>query len=99
MERYSFHIKLLQFYINLGVIVTKVHTIVDFSQKALFANFVEYCAERRKEATLADDEFRRKLYKSFPNQLYGKTLQNDLAYDGKNVLVSNGAHYRRKCSD
>ena len=81
MERYSFHIKLLQFYIKLGVIVTKVHNIIEFSQKALFANFVEYCAELRKKATLADDEFRRKLYKSFPNQLYGKTYQLHLWFN------------------
>ena len=99
LERYSFHIKLLQFYIRLGVIVSKVHSIIEFSQKPLFKNFVEYCAKARRIATEKDDPVRKRVYKGVPNRLYGKTLQNDISYDGKYILVKNGDRYRKLCSN
>ena len=99
LERYSFHLKLLQLYIRLGVIVDKVHSIIEFSQKPLFKNLVEYCANARKIATENDDPVRKKIYKVVPNRLYGKTLQNDISYDGKYILVKNGDQYRKLCSN
>ena len=99
LERYSFHIKLLQFYIRLGVIVSKVHSIIEFSQKPLFKDFVEHCANARKIATQNNDPVRKRIYKGVPNRLYGKTLQNDISYDGKYILVKNGDRYRKLCSN
>ena len=98
LQRYSFHYKMLQFYISLGVIVTKIHSMIEFSQKPLFYNFVHHCASERKKAVESSNEVLKFIFKTIPNQLYGKTLQNDFNYDCKTMLVPNGEHYRKLCS-
>ena len=98
LQRYSFHYKLLQFYLSLGVRVTKIHSMIVFSQKPLFSNFVLHCAAERKKATEALNEVLKFLYKTIPNQLYGKTLQNDFSYDGETMLVLDCPQYPKLCS-
>ena len=99
LQRYSFHIKLLQFYMRVGVIITKIHSVIEFSQDAIFKGYVTHCADKRSEAKLNNDPNRTRTYKLLPNSLYGKTLQNDIGYSGTSKLVLDGDRYRKLCSN
>ena len=98
LERYSLHLKLLCFYIRLGVVITKVHSIIEFSQKPLFKKYIEYCSSARKKAEKENNPVKKRLYKLLPNAFYGKSLQNELKFDTTNVLTVNGERYRKLCS-
>ena len=55
LHKYSFHIRLLKLYITLGVVITKVHSAIEFKQKALFANYINHCAKERQKAVKNND--------------------------------------------
>ena len=95
LQNYSFHIKLLQLYISLGVVITKVHSMIEFAQKALFKDFVEFCANERRMATLNNDPNKRRQYKLLPNSLYGKSLQDTMFHNTRTLLTFNGPNYRK----
>lgn len=69
----SIHCRLLQYYIELGAIVTKVHRAVRFEQEALFANYIDRNSRKRAEAT---SKFAKDLYKLKNNSLFGKLMEN-----------------------
>ena len=98
LEKYSFHYRLLQEYIKLGVKVTKIHSIIEFSQKPIFKEFIQQCAQARTDATLKGDLNAKLINKSHGNNLYGKTLQDALSYNTKNVLTLNDRRYQKLVS-
>merc|ERR1711872_344332 len=95
LEQYGMHIKLLQFYIKLGVEITKVHDIIRFKQKPLFRPYIDHCLSKRAEASANNDPVQKRLYKLLANSLYGKCLQSDLKYNSNSVLVEIGERYSR----
>ena len=97
LENYGFHIKLLQFYLRLGCIITKVVSIIEFDQKKLFETYITHCVDKRKEAAKNDDDVLKRLYKLLANALYGKCLQSDIKYNTTNVLCETGDRYARLC--
>ena len=99
LEQYGMHIKLLQFYIRLGCIITKVHDILEFEQKPLFRPYIDHCLSKRAEAAENKDPVQKRLYKLLANSLYGKCLQSDLKYSTTSVLVEIGERYSKLCGD
>ena len=71
LEQYGMDIKLLQYYIRLGVIITKVHDILEFEQKPLFRPYIDHCLSKRAEAAKNNDPVQKRLYKLLANSLYG----------------------------
>jgi len=67
------HYRCLQFYLNHGLELTKIHRIVSFTQRPFMQPFIEYCNRRRRDAT---SEFESGLYKLFANAFFGKTCEN-----------------------
>ena len=99
LENYGFHIKLLQFYIELGCIITKVHNIIKFDQERLFRPYIDHCLSRRREAAKNNDEVQKRLYKLLANSIYGKCLQSDIKYCTRSVLVEIGEKYSKLIGD
>jgi hypothetical protein len=50
-KNYVLHYRNLQFYKRMGLIVTKVHRIVEFKQAPFMRQFIDHCTEMRKKAT------------------------------------------------
>ena len=98
LRKYSLDIRLLNLYISLGVKITKIHSIISYLQKPLFAEYIQHCASQRKIAQEKGDPVMKRLWKLLPNSLYGKSLQNDLFYNTKRILVENGPRFRKLCS-
>ena len=97
VERYGFHIKLLKFYISLGCIITKVHSIIEFDQKPLFEPYITHCNTQRRKAMKNNDPVLKRLYKLLANALYGKCLQSDTKYNTVSVLTEIGERYAKLC--
>ena len=72
-KNYIVHGKLLQFYLRHGLIISKVHRVLQFHQAAFFEPFISYNSKRRAEAT---NSFEKDYYKLKNNCLFGKTMEN-----------------------
>ena len=84
-EKYIVHIKSLQQYLSLGLILTKVHRVISFHQKPWLKPYIDFNTEKRQKAT-SDHE--KNFYKLLINSIFGKMMENVRRY--KNVkLISN----------
>jgi hypothetical protein len=70
---YVVHARLLQLYVKLGAVISKVHRIVGFTQKPVFASYIGHNTRQR---ALATDSFAKNFYKLKSNSLYGKLVEN-----------------------
>ena len=98
LQKYSFHIRLLKLYITLGVIITKIHSAIEFKQKKLFAKYINHCSKQRQKASKMNDPVQKHFYKLMPNSLYGKTLQNEICFDTTSVICHTGLRYQKLCT-
>ena len=72
-ENYAVHYRDLKYYLSKGLILTKVHRILEFKQSAWMKPYIDFNTERRKEAT---NEADKNLFKLLNNAVYGKTMEN-----------------------
>jgi len=49
-EKYICHIKCLSLYLSLGLILTKVHRIMEFTQARIFAPYIEKTTDARQRS-------------------------------------------------
>ena len=71
--RYVTHYRCLPFYLRHGLVLTKIHRVISFTQRAFVLPLVKYCNEWRKNA---ESDFESSLYKLLANAFYGKTVEN-----------------------
>ena len=67
------HYRMFKFYINMGMKVTKIHTIYCFKQNPWLAKDIDH---NNQERTKAKTNFVKDLYKSMNNAFFGKTMAN-----------------------
>src|SRR3981189_439945 len=72
-SEYVVHFKLLKFYLEMGMMITRIHEVIKFTQTRLFRKYIDDNSARRQTAT---DDFTKDLYKFLNNALYGKTMEN-----------------------
>ena len=89
---------LLKWYMEHGLLVTKVHCAIEFQYAPIFKDFIDKRTQKRREATLAGNTSEAALHKLIGNSAYGCSLLNkekyvQIAYaDVKNLV----AHHHRK---
>ena len=72
-EKYMMHYRMFKFYTQIGMKVTKIHTIYRFKQDAWLAKFIDHNTQKR---TKAKTNFEKDLYKLMNNAFFGKTMEN-----------------------
>ena len=83
-EKYVVHFKTLQYYLKMGMKLTKVHRISRFQQRAWLKPWIDFNTGKRKEAK---SDFEKGLFKLMKNAVYGKTMEdkrkqdNDVRYE------------------
>ena len=72
-KNYVVHYRNLKYYISQGLILKKVHKILEFKQSAWMKPYIDFNTQKRKEAT---NEADKNLFKLLNNAVYGKTMEN-----------------------
>ena len=89
--RYVVHYLNLQFYLQLGAKITKIHSVVKFKQEDFLKPFIDFCSAQR---AAAKTKFEQNLWKLILNSLYGKFIQNVRLYL-KTKFVDSSDHLGR----
>lgn len=71
-EKYVVYHKNLQLYLKLGLELTKTHKILEFEQKPIMKDYIEFNSAKRAAST---NNFDSTFYKFLSNSLYGKTME------------------------
>ena len=70
---YVFLHRNLKYYLSKGLVLKKVHRILDFKQSDWMKPYIDFKTQKRKEA---NNEAHKTLFKLLNNAVYGKTMQN-----------------------
>ena len=71
-SNYVCHYRNLQFYVEQGLKVTRIHRILAFEQSPFLKPWIDYCTAQRMRAT---SEFQSDLAKLMANATFGKTME------------------------
>ena len=72
-NKYVVHIRTLQFYLNHGLKLKKIHRAIKFEQKEILKPYIEFNTEKRKNAR---NDFEKDIFKLLNNAVFGKTMED-----------------------
>ena len=72
-NKYVVHYKNLQWYLSLGMKLTKIHRVLQFKQSDGWKDISILTQKKEKNAT---NDFKKDFFKLMINSLYGKTIEN-----------------------
>ena len=72
-ENYGINYRLLKLYIQLGIKITKINRVLEYSQDN---NMKPYIMLNTKQRTKSKTKFEKDFYKLMNNSVYGKTMEN-----------------------
>ena len=72
-KNYVLHYKLLKLYVSLGLIVAKVHRVLQFKQANWLAPYISLNSTKRQAAS---NKFEENFYKLMNNAVYGKNCES-----------------------
>ena len=80
------HIKVLKQALNHGLVLKKVHRIIQFNQKDRLQPYIDMNTELRKKAK---NEFQKDFFKLMNNSVFGKTMENVRIHRDINLVTTD----------
>lgn len=75
-KQYGVHWKLLKWYIEHGLIVTRIYWGIRFEESQYLAGYIQGNIELRNQCCAKNDDIGALLYKLMSNSIYGKTFES-----------------------
>ena len=72
-RNYVLHYRNLKLYLQLGLILKKVHRVISFTQSTYLKQYIDFNTSKRAQSK---NDFEKDLFKLFNNAIFGKTCEN-----------------------
>ena len=85
-KNYKIYYKNLEYYIKLGLKITKVHRILIFKEKPFLKDYIDLNTNLRKKAI---NDLEKDLFKLMNNAIFGKSMENVLNRSNIKLINNN----------
>ena len=90
--RYVVHYRNLKLYLQLGLVVTKIHRVLKFKQSTWLKTYIDFNTHQR---SLAASSFTKDFFKLMNNSVFGKTQENLRKRVHVELITDNGILRKR----
>ena len=93
-EKYVCLLNNLQFYVNMGVKITHIHSVIEFTQDYIIRDYIDTNTNKRNQAKKDKNDALSDLFKLLNNALYGYTLM-DVTHRANGEIVCDSKRLQK----